>query len=170
MRNKNIGVLLFVVVFLGCQSTKLPKSITPFRLNTQANDDFRLGYITEKPSLEYIGNKKPPPPSWFENYDNYAKIKFHIIEDYRPSAIKKLWDDSVYSMLIREGADSAEIMCIPSVYRDTTLTLYYPIKKNSDLKKIIRCYENGSLLLAGWFSNAKDVNGNFISEFYNFHQ
>jgi hypothetical protein len=60
-------------------------------------------------------------------------------------------------------------MCIPSVYRDTTLTLYYPIKKNSDLKKIIRCYENGSLLLAGWFSNAKDVNGNFISEFYNFH-
>jgi hypothetical protein len=168
MRNKSIALLL-VLTLLGCYSTKLPKSVTRFRLTTEVDADFRLGFITEEPSFEYVGDKKPPPPSWFENYDNYAKFKFHIIEDYRPSGIKEFWDNTVYSMLIREGADSAEIVKVPSVYRDTTVTLYYPIKKKSDLKKITRCYKNGNLLLAGSFSKAKDVNGKFISELYNFH-
>ena len=75
MHSRNTISLCSMLLLVGCFTTKLPTSITPFRLNTQANDEFRLGYIAEEPSIEYIGDKKPNSP-WFENYDTYAKVNF----------------------------------------------------------------------------------------------
>ncbi len=158
-----------IVLIMGCYSTKVPEGSFSFRLNTQADDEYRLGYLEEPPIIvKGIGNKKPKSPN-YDCCDDFLKFNFHVIEDYRPSEIKESWDNTVYSMLIREGADSTEIVRVPSVYRDTTVTLYYPIKKNSDIKKLNRCYVNGTLILAYYFTETKEIEGVFTPELYNFH-